>query len=78
MLCLVCGTESIDHPTRYDGKEIGCPDCGRYVISGSLIASMNGYALGIAEARNELDKMRDRDETPILTTTNTRLYRLSS
>jgi DNA-directed RNA polymerase subunit RPC12/RpoP len=78
MECLICGTESIDHPTRYDGKEIGCPECGRYVISGSLIASMNGYALVINEARAELDRMRDRDEVPILTTTNTRLHRLSS
>lgn len=77
MDCMICGAESIDYPTRYDGKEIGCPECGRYVISGSLIAIMApGYALGIEEARRVLDQMRDRDEVPILATHNTRLHRL--
>ena len=78
MLCLICGTESVDHPTNYDGKDIGCPECGRYVISGSLIALMEGYALGISETRAELDKMRDADEVPRLSTFNTRLHRLSN
>lgn len=79
MLCLICGTESIDHPSGYDGKEVGCPECGRYVISGNLIAAMApGYSLGVEEARSILDRMRDRDEVPILSTHNTCLHRLNS
>jgi len=79
MLCLICGTESIDYPTRYDGKEVDCPECGRHIISGNLIAAMApGYAIGIQEARAELNRMRDRDEVPILSIANIRLHRLPS
>ena len=79
MQCLICGTEAVDHPTRYDGKEPECPECGRYVISGTLIAIMknNREALGIEETRATLNAMRDREEIPILATHNVRLHRLS-
>lgn len=79
MLCFICGTESVDHHTAYDGQDVGCPECGRHIISGNLIAAMApGYAMGIQEARAELNRMRDRDEVPILSTANIRLHRLPS
>lgn len=77
MQCMICGMEAVDHPTRYDGMEIGCPECGRYIISGSLIAAMEkGYALGIEDTRALLRRMADREEIPVLATHNTQLHRL--
>lgn len=77
MLCFICGAESVDHDTAYGGRDVGCPKCGRHIISWNLIAAMvPGYALGIEDARAELNRLRDRDEVPILTVVNMRLHRL--
>jgi len=78
MQCLICGAESVEHHSGYDGKDVACPDCGRYVIAGSLISAMSvGYGLSIKHTREELDRMRDQGQIPILATSNARLLRLN-
>lgn len=77
MLCFICGTESVDYDTAYGGRDVGCPKCGRHIISGNLIAAMaGGYAPDVEDARAVLNRMRDRSEVPILSTADIQLHRL--
>ncbi|MNJ76693.1 hypothetical protein D3C77_740260 [compost metagenome] len=79
MDCLICGKDSVNHGSNYGGLDVGCPECGRYIIRSSLISAMSkGYAVGINQARAVLTTARERSDIPILDLDNVQLHRLSS
>lgn len=43
MECFICATESNEGPSSGDYKQIACPACGEYKISGTAIALFNEY-----------------------------------
>jgi len=38
MECFICATDSSEVPSSGDYKQLACPDCGEYRISGTAIA----------------------------------------
>ena len=68
MECLVCGSPAKENRPQGDYREIDCPDCGVFRVSGSLIAIQRGRIFDVAPTRITLERTPRVGDIPILST----------
>jgi len=68
MDCFICGADTSEGEIFGDCRHMDCPDCGRYMVSGSMERKLEDRSLNVEMAREKLSRRRRKGEAPLLTT----------
>jgi len=68
MECFICSTESNEVPSAGDYKQLACPKCGEYRLSGTAIALFkeNNWKFNIEETRRWLASQQGGGTIPLI------------
>ncbi|WP_448090735.1 hypothetical protein [Pseudomonas azerbaijanoccidentalis] len=68
MECFICSTESNEVPSAGDYKQLACPVCGEYRISGTAISLFNekNWKFNVEEARRWLASQQGGGTIPLI------------
>jgi DNA-directed RNA polymerase subunit RPC12/RpoP len=68
MKCFICAAESNEVPSSGDYKQIACPECGEYKISGTAIALFkeHNWKFNIEEARRWIASHQGSGTIPMI------------
>ncbi|MFJ7312897.1 hypothetical protein ACIQVE_09025 [Pseudomonas sp. NPDC098747] len=68
MECFICGTESSEVPSAGDYKQLACPECGEYKLSGTAIALFkeHNWKFNIEFTRLWLETQRKGGTIPLI------------
>jgi hypothetical protein len=58
MECLVCGVDAFKVESDLDGKELRCPDCGHFGVSGSLLSVQYDRRFDVMQTRGWFERQR--------------------
>lgn len=75
MECLVCKSPAKENSSTGDYREVDCPACGVFRVSGSLLAILRGRVFDVDSTRNALRQMPRLGNVPMLSTVDEELLR---
>ena len=69
MKCFICSTESNEVPAAGDYKQLACPECGEYRLSGTAITlfEQNKWKFNVEFTRLWLESQRSGGTIPLVT-----------
>lgn len=68
MECLICKADAKEMASLREARHVNCPECGTYMISGSLDKMLAIRPINKQAARERLQELRRAEQPPLLAT----------
>lgn len=74
-MCWICWGDALLTDIYGDWDELECTECGRYIISRTLLKECLGEPFDVQETRAELELWRPSGHVPVISFRNARLMK---